>query len=91
MFSRAIYAYIQRQCVNMHTYIHAYIYTYSADEERLLRGERVQIQSRNGRLGTGMVVVAVPADIGTVFAVLTDLERYAHTRLFNTRYFAFKL
>jgi hypothetical protein len=50
-------------------------HTNRADEERLLQGERVQKQSRNGRIGNGMVVVDVQADIGTVFAVLTDLER----------------
>jgi len=46
------------------------------DEAKLLAGDRVQMQIRTGRVGTGMVVVDVQADIATVFAVLTDLERY---------------
>lgn len=46
------------------------------DEGQLLAGERVQKQTRDGRVGQGMVVVDVRADISTVFAVLTDLERY---------------
>mmetsp|Transcript_39317 Transcript_39317/g.94811 ORF Transcript_39317/g.94811 Transcript_39317/m.94811 type:complete len:436 (-) Transcript_39317:151-1458(-) len=46
------------------------------EEATLLAGERVQRQERDGRVGTGSVVVDVKADISTVFAVLTDLERY---------------
>lgn len=46
------------------------------DLEALRRGERVQRQTRNGRVGTGMVVVDVDADVATVFAVLTDIDKY---------------
>lgn len=42
----------------------------------LARGERVQRQMRDGRVGTGMVVLDVEADIPLVFAVLTDIDRY---------------
>jgi len=42
----------------------------------LARGERVQRQMRDGRVGTGMVVQDVEADIPLVFAVLTDIDRY---------------
>lgn len=42
----------------------------------LSKGERVQRQTRNGRVGTGMVVVDVDADVATVFAVLTDIDKY---------------
>jgi len=42
----------------------------------LSKGERVQRQTRNGRVGTGMVVVDVDADVSTVFAVLTDIDKY---------------
>eukprot|EP00961_Rhodomonas_salina_P141787 1909084-Rhodomonas_salina.1 len=41
----------------------------------LARGERVQRQMRDGRVGTGMVVLDVEADIPLVFAVLTDIDR----------------
>merc|ERR1719183_951609 len=46
------------------------------DLEALYRGERVQRQVRDGRVGTGMVVVDVNADVPTVFAVLTEIDRY---------------
>lgn len=46
------------------------------DLEALRRGDRVQRQTRNGRVGTGMVVVDVDADVATVFAVLTDIDKY---------------
>ena len=47
------------------------------EEELALRnGERVQRQTRNGRVGTGLVVVDVEADVSTAFAVLTDIDRY---------------
>lgn len=46
------------------------------DLAALERGERVQRQTRDGRVGTGMVVVDVDADVATVFAVLTDIDRY---------------
>ena len=46
------------------------------DLAALQRGERVQRQTRDGRVGTGMVVVDVDADVSTVFAVLTDIDRY---------------
>jgi ribosome-associated toxin RatA of RatAB toxin-antitoxin module len=42
----------------------------------LQKGGRVQRQTRDGRVGTGMVVVDVDADLSTVFAVLTDIDRY---------------
>ena len=42
----------------------------------LRQGERVQRQVRDGRVGTGMVVVDVDADVPTVFAVLTDIDKY---------------
>jgi hypothetical protein len=47
-----------------------------AEERALLNGERVQRQTRNGRVGTGLVVVDVDADASTAFAVLTDIDRY---------------
>jgi len=47
-----------------------------AEERALLNGERVQRQTRNGRVGTGLVVVDVDADVSTAFAVLTDIDRY---------------
>jgi len=46
------------------------------DLELLARGERVQRQMRDGRVGTGMVVLDVEADIPLVFAVLADIDRY---------------
>lgn len=45
------------------------------DHVRLLRGERVEKQECSGRVGTGLVVVDVEADISTCMAVLTDFER----------------
>jgi hypothetical protein len=47
-----------------------------AEERALLNGERVQRQTRNGRVGTGLVVVDVDADVSTAFAVLTDIDKY---------------
>ena len=46
------------------------------DLDALRKGERVQRQTRTGRVGTGMVVVDVDADVSTVFAVLTDIDKY---------------
>eukprot|EP00960_Hanusia_phi_P063818 765584-Hanusia_phi.AAC.1 len=46
-----------------------------SDLEALRKGERVQKQMRDGRIGTGLVVVDVEADLSTVFAVLTDIDR----------------
>ena len=46
------------------------------DLVELQKGGRVQRQTRDGRVGTGMVVVDVDADLSTVFAVLTDIDRY---------------
>lgn len=54
----------------------------SEEKEQLLAGERVQKQERKGRMGTGMVVVDVAADLATVFAVLTDLERCSSHPIF---------
>jgi len=48
----------------------------ASDMRALRRGERVQKQMREGRIGTGLVVVDVEADLSTVFAVLTDIDRY---------------
>ena len=48
----------------------------------LLRGERVQRQLRDGRMGTGMVVVDVQADPKTVFAILADIDRYRYNLAF---------
>jgi hypothetical protein len=43
---------------------------------QLLAGERVQRQSRVGPVGHGLVVMDVNADIATVLAVLSDVQRY---------------
>jgi hypothetical protein len=48
-----------------------------AELSRLLRGERVQKQARDGRFGNGLVVVDVNAEPATVFAVLADINRSA--------------
>ena len=49
-----------------------------AERAMLVRGERVQRQIRDGRMGTGMVVVDVQADPATVFTVLADINRPVH-------------
>ncbi len=41
----------------------------------LLKGERIEKQARNGRVGNGLVVVDVNAEPATVFAVLADISR----------------
>jgi hypothetical protein len=46
------------------------------DIAALAAGERVQRQTRSGRVGTGMVVVDVAADVDTCLCVLTDVDRY---------------
>ena len=46
------------------------------DKMRLLNGERIQMQSRQGRAGTGVVVVDVAADPDTVYKTLIDFQRY---------------
>ena len=45
------------------------------DLVRLGEGRRVQRQTRSGRVGTGMVVVDVAADVDTCLSVLTDVDR----------------
>uniref|UniRef100_A0A7S0H7N8 Coenzyme Q-binding protein COQ10 START domain-containing protein n=1 Tax=Hanusia phi TaxID=3032 RepID=A0A7S0H7N8_9CRYP len=47
-----------------------------AEVSRLLAGDRVEKQTRSGLLGEGLVVVDVKADVSTVMAVLSDVERY---------------
>jgi hypothetical protein len=41
----------------------------------LLSGERIQKQTRTGRVGSGLVVVDVEAEVATVLAVLSDVDR----------------
>jgi hypothetical protein len=48
----------------------------SAELQQLHEGERVQRQSRVGPVGHGLVVMDVKADIATVLAVLSDVQRY---------------
>ncbi|KAJ1472317.1 hypothetical protein T484DRAFT_1975585 [Baffinella frigidus] len=48
----------------------------AGDLVQLGEGQRVQRQTRSGRVGTGMVVVDVCADVGTCLSVLTDVDRY---------------
>lgn len=48
----------------------------SVDLARLSRGERIQRQSRDGRTGSGLVVVDVPAHPDIVFRTLQQFERY---------------
>ncbi len=47
-----------------------------AELQQLHQGERVQRQSRVGRVGHGLVVMDVEASISTVLAVLSDVQRY---------------
>lgn len=46
-----------------------------AEKQRLLSGERIQKQTRTGRVGSGLVVVDVEAEVATVLAVLSDVDR----------------
>lgn len=46
-----------------------------AENQRLLSGERIQKQTSNGRVGSGLVVVDVEAEVATVMAVLSDIDR----------------
>ncbi len=48
----------------------------STELQQLHQGERVQRQSRVGPVGHGLVVMDVKADIATVLAVLSDVQRY---------------
>eukprot|EP01039_Chlorochromonas_danica_P010026 gene10027-11088_t len=48
----------------------------SVDLVRLSRGERIQRQSRDGRTGSGLVVVDVPAHPDVVFRTLQQFEQY---------------
>ncbi len=43
---------------------------------RVLAGERLQKQSRAGRVGHGLVVCDVKADASLVYAILSDIQRY---------------
>ena len=47
-----------------------------AELQQLRQGERVQRQSRVGPVGHGLVVMDVQADVSTVLAVLSDVQRY---------------
>lgn len=47
-----------------------------AELQQLQQGERVQRQSRVGPVGHGLVVMDVKADVSTVLAVLSDVQRY---------------
>jgi hypothetical protein len=47
-----------------------------AELQQLHQGERVQRQSRVGPVGHGLVVMDVQADVSTVLAVLSDVQRY---------------
>jgi len=48
----------------------------TSELKTLLGGRRVQRQSRVGPVGHGLVVMDVNADIATVMAVLSDVQRY---------------
>lgn len=48
----------------------------TAELQALQAGDRVQRQSRVGPVGHGLVVMDVKADMATVMAVLSDVQRY---------------